>query len=228
MGLCVLAIPEDMAQLPPEKRAVVDLAGKAAWAFASQHPDAAAAGYQAIAGAVSQRARRALRLWPLPDGNGSDGGAGRVPEGIAEQPEALAGAAGVASLQIRQGTPDQAIETLHAALKIVPAKYHWLCHTDLGRANLDANNLDAAIANWRMPRGRCLPAPMCTSFWRKPTARRGAKRTPTGNGGIRKDKGPAGSPRRARAASFRVCGEELKPRQLPQRTIDVQYRISES
>jgi predicted Zn-dependent protease len=51
----------------------------------------------------------------------------------------------VASLQIRQGTPEQAIETLHAALKIVPAKYHWLCHTDLGRADLDANHPDAAI-----------------------------------------------------------------------------------
>ena len=51
----------------------------------------------------------------------------------------------IASLQIRQGTPEQAIETLHGALKVVPAKYHWLCHSDLGRANLDANNVDGAI-----------------------------------------------------------------------------------
>jgi Tfp pilus assembly protein PilF len=34
---------------------------------------------------------------------------------------------------------------LHAAMKVVPASYRWLCHTDLGRADLDANNLDAAI-----------------------------------------------------------------------------------
>ena len=48
MGLCVLAIPDDMAQLSPQRRAVVDLAGKAAWAFASQHPEQAAAGYKQL------------------------------------------------------------------------------------------------------------------------------------------------------------------------------------
>jgi len=50
-----------------------------------------------------------------------------------------------ASLQIRQGASEQAIESLRAALKIVPPKYHWRCHTELGRANLDANHPDAAI-----------------------------------------------------------------------------------
>ncbi len=42
MGLCALSIPEDVSQLTPQRRAVVDLAGKAAWAFASQRPEDAA------------------------------------------------------------------------------------------------------------------------------------------------------------------------------------------
>jgi predicted Zn-dependent protease len=51
----------------------------------------------------------------------------------------------IASIQIRQGTPEQAVETLRAAMKLAPAKYRWLCHTNLGRADLDANNVSAAI-----------------------------------------------------------------------------------
>ena len=49
MGLCALASPDDMGQLSPQRRAVVDLAGMAAWSFATQHPDrAAASGYRKL------------------------------------------------------------------------------------------------------------------------------------------------------------------------------------
>jgi tetratricopeptide (TPR) repeat protein len=46
MGFCALASPDDPAGITPERRAVVDLAGKAAWSFATQHPAAAAAAYR--------------------------------------------------------------------------------------------------------------------------------------------------------------------------------------
>ena len=52
----------------------------------------------------------------------------------------------IASIRIRQGAPEQAIESLRAALKTVPTNYRWLCHLNLGRANLDANNATAAIS----------------------------------------------------------------------------------
>jgi predicted Zn-dependent protease len=52
----------------------------------------------------------------------------------------------IASIQIRQGTPEKAIETLHAAMQAVPTKYRWLCHLNLGRADLDANDATAAIS----------------------------------------------------------------------------------
>jgi Tfp pilus assembly protein PilF len=53
---------------------------------------------------------------------------------------------GIASIQVRQGAPELALESLHAAMKAVPTKYRWLCHANLGRANLDANNVAATIS----------------------------------------------------------------------------------
>jgi tetratricopeptide (TPR) repeat protein len=145
MGLAVLAMPDDIAQLSPQKRAVVGLAGKAAWAFSTQHPEAAAAGY-----------RQLLEQYPNEPGvHYADGlylmetdlaaALAEFQKEVQNNPKHWPALLAIASLQIRQGAPEQAIETLHAALKIVPAKYHWLCHTDLGRADLDANNPDAAI-----------------------------------------------------------------------------------
>jgi len=145
MGLCVLASPDDMARLSPQRRAVVDLAGKAAWAFASQHPEAAAAGY-----------RQLLEQYPNEPGvHYADGlylmetdltaALAEFQKEVQNNPKHWPALLVIASLQIRQGAPEQAIESLHAAMKIVPPKYHWRCHTDLGRANLDANNLDAAV-----------------------------------------------------------------------------------
>jgi predicted Zn-dependent protease len=51
----------------------------------------------------------------------------------------------IASLQIRQGAAEKAIETLQTAMKIAPVKYRWLCHLNMGRAQLDANNAAAAV-----------------------------------------------------------------------------------
>ena len=145
MGLAVLAIPDDAAQLSPQRRAAVGLAGKAAWAFSTQHPEAAAAGY-----------RQLLEQYPNEPGvhyayglylmeTDLAAALAEFQKEVRNNPKHWPALLVVASLQIRQGTPEQAIETLHAALKIVPAKYHWLCHTDLGRADLDANHPDAAI-----------------------------------------------------------------------------------
>src|ERR1019366_7822568 len=57
MGLCALASPDDIAQITPQRRAVVDLAGKAAWALARQRHDVGAAGSRPF------RSGRARRNW---------------------------------------------------------------------------------------------------------------------------------------------------------------------
>ncbi|MEI9975465.1 MAG: hypothetical protein WDO73_27395 [Ignavibacteriota bacterium] len=85
IGLCVLASPEDVTQLSQPRRAVVNLAGKAAWAFATQHLDAAAAAVSTVIGAVPQRARRPLRVRTLSAGERSQGRARRVRKGSATQ-----------------------------------------------------------------------------------------------------------------------------------------------
>lgn len=146
MGLCALAIPGDLATLPPQRRAVADLAGKAAWAFATQHPDEAAAAYKQL---ISQ----------YPDEPGVHYAYGLflietdARQALAEfqkeaqtNPKHWPALLVIASLEIRQGDPQKAIESLRAATKAAPAKYHWLCHLNLGRADLEANNSAAAIS----------------------------------------------------------------------------------
>lgn len=145
MGLCVLAAPDDMAQLAPQKRAVVDLAGKAAWAFASQHPDLAAAGYRQLLAQYPNEpgVHYAYGLYLME--TDLEAALAEFQKEVHNNPKHWPALLVVASLEMRQDAPDAAIESLHAAMKIVPARYHWLCHTDLGRANLGANNLDVAI-----------------------------------------------------------------------------------
>jgi predicted Zn-dependent protease len=123
----------------------VDLAGKAAWAFASQHPDAAAAGYRQLLAQYPNEpgVHYAYGLYLME--TDLEAARGEFQKEVQNNPKHWPALLAMASLQMRQGSPEQAIETLNAAMKIVPAKYHWLCHTDLGRANLDANNLAAAI-----------------------------------------------------------------------------------
>jgi len=147
MGLCALASPDDMGQLSPQRRPVVDLAGKAAWSFATQHPDRAAAGY-----------RQLLMQYPAEPGVHYAYGLflmeTDIKQALAEfqkeaqnNPKHWPSLLVIAFIQIRQGTPEQAIESLHAAMKAVPVKYRWLYHLNLGRANLDANNTTAAISD---------------------------------------------------------------------------------
>jgi predicted Zn-dependent protease len=146
MGLCALASDDDMSKLSAERRAVVDLAGKAAWCFATQHPDAAAAAY-----------RQLLTQYPKEPGVHYAYGLFLLETDIKEalvefqkevqnNPKHWPALLVIATIQIRQGTPEKAIESSNAALKIAPPKYRWLCHVNLGRANLDTNNVTTAIS----------------------------------------------------------------------------------
>lgn len=146
MGLCVLASADDIAALPPARRAVVDLAGKAAWSFATQHPETAGAAYRQL-------------LAQYPNEHGVHYAYGLflmetdVKQALAEfqkevqiDPKHWPALLVIASLEIRRGAPEKAIESIQAAMKSVPAKYRWLCHLNWGRANLDTNNAAGAIS----------------------------------------------------------------------------------
>ena len=156
MGLCALASPDDIAAIPPKRRATVDLAGKAAWSFATQHPDAAAAAY-----------RQLLTQYPSEPGVHYAYGLFLMETDVTHalvefqkevenNPKHWPAMLVIASLQIRQGAPEKAVESIQTAMKVTPAKYRWLCHLDLGRAHLDANQIAAAISELE-PAARQMP-----------------------------------------------------------------------
>ena len=164
MGLCVLAIPDDLTKLSPQRRAVVDLAGKAAWAYSSQHPDVAAAGYRQLIAQYPNEpgVHYAYGLYLME--TDLTAALAEFHKEAQNNPKHWPALLVIGSLQIRQGMPDLAIESLHAALKIAPAKYHWLCHTDLGRANLDANHIAAAVTELENA-GRQMPSSANVHFF---------------------------------------------------------------
>jgi tetratricopeptide (TPR) repeat protein len=146
MGLCALASPDDIAAIPPKRRAVVDLAGKAAWAFATEHPDAAAAGYKQLLAQYPTEpgVHYAYGLYLME--TDSEAALLEFQKEAQSNPKHWPALLVIASIQIRQGAPQKAIESLRAALKAVPTNYRWLCHLSLGRANLDANDVTGAVS----------------------------------------------------------------------------------
>lgn len=146
MGLCALGSPDDIAAIQPKRRAVVDLAGKAAWAFATQHPDAAAAGYKQLLAQYPTEpgVHYAYGLYLME--TDSEAALVEFQKEAQSNPKHWPALLAIASIQIRQGAPQKAIESLRAALKSVPTNYRWLCHLNLGRANLDANDVPGAVS----------------------------------------------------------------------------------
>ena len=148
MGLCATAVPQALSELSPERRAVVALAGKAAWDLVSQRPTEAAASYREL-------------LQRYPDEPGvhyayglffmeTDLKAAFVEFGkeVQKYPQNWTAEVVYGSMQGRNGDTDGALLSLRQALKSAPPKYRWLCHAELGRANLTAGNLDASISEF--------------------------------------------------------------------------------
>ncbi|MGA7235977.1 MAG: tetratricopeptide repeat protein [Bryobacteraceae bacterium] len=146
MGLVALASPDDLATILPKRRAVVDLAGKAAWAFATEHPDAAAAAYKELLAQYPTEpgVHYAYGLYLME--TDSEAALAEFQKEAQNNPKHWPALLVIASIRLRQGAPEQAIDSLRAALKTVPTNYRWLCHLNLGRANLDANNATSAIS----------------------------------------------------------------------------------
>lgn len=149
MGLCALGMPAALSELSPQRRAVVALAGKAAWALADQRPADATAAY-----------RQLLQQFPNERGvhyaNGlylmeTDLTAAlrEFQQEVRNNPDHWPALIVLGSLQIRQGAAEAAIQTVRHALKIVPARHRWLCHAELGQAHMAADDLDAAILEFQ-------------------------------------------------------------------------------
>ena len=145
MGLCALALPDTSDQLSPQRRAVVDMAGKAAWDSVTLHPEEAKAGYLKL-----------IEQYPTEPGVHNAYGLylmetdltaalAEFRKEVQQTPKHWPAMMLIASMEIRQGEGEQALATLRDAMKIIPARYRWLCHAEMGRANMTADKLDAAI-----------------------------------------------------------------------------------
>ena len=144
-GLCALGSASDLAQLAPERRAVVGAAGKAAWAFVAKRPDAAAAYQQLLAQYPTQPGvHYATGLFLMETGD--KGALAEFQKELQTNPKHWPAMLAMATIEIRQGAPEKAMEAVQAATKIAPPKLRWLCHLYLGRANLDLKNNTSAIS----------------------------------------------------------------------------------
>jgi Flp pilus assembly protein TadD len=145
MGLCSLAVPQSPAGLTPERRAVVDLAGKAAWDLASQRPAEAAEAYKALLAKYNAEpgVHYAYGLYLMETDLGA--ALAEFKKEVERNPKHWPALIVMGSTETRQGDTEGAIQALRQGLKLMPVKYRWIGHAELGRAQLTAGNVDQAI-----------------------------------------------------------------------------------
>lgn len=145
MGLAALGVDRDPAALNPERREIVQMAGKAAWAGGTGRPEEALKGYDELIRrfpkAPGVHNARALYLMESDPKAALEG----FLEEVRNTPDHWPALLMLANLQIRQGTPDEALKNLERALELVPVNYRWICHASIGQAHLTAGRLDQAI-----------------------------------------------------------------------------------
>jgi tetratricopeptide (TPR) repeat protein len=145
MGLAALGVDRDPAALTPERREIVQMAGKAAWAGGTGRPEEALKGYDELVRrfpkAPGVHNARALYLMESDPKTALEG----FLEEVRNTPDHWPALLMLANLQIRQGTPDEALKNLERALELVPVNYRWICHASIGQAHLTAGRLDQAI-----------------------------------------------------------------------------------
>lgn len=145
VGLCALAIPHDVAELPEKTRHVVDMAGKAMWAATSQRPKDAEEGFRQLLEQYPNEpgAHYAYGLYLL-DTN-QHAALEQFQKELNANPTHWPTLLVSAFLETRQGAPDLALQLAQRARKLVPASYIWLCDAEMGRALLAKDEAEKAV-----------------------------------------------------------------------------------
>lgn len=146
MGLCSLAVPQAAGELTPARRAVVDLAGKAAWDLVSQRPAEAAAAYKELLAKhdAEPGVHYAYGLYLMETDLAA--ALAEFRKEVAQNPKHWPALVVMGSTETRQGDADAAIQTLRQGLKLMPVPYRWIGHAELGRAQMTAGNVEQAMA----------------------------------------------------------------------------------
>jgi tetratricopeptide (TPR) repeat protein len=175
MGLCAMGIAKSASELSPERRAVVELAGKAAWEGASQRPAAAAAAYRELLERYPNEAgvHYAYGLYLMETDLAR--ALAEFQKEVQSNPEHWPALIETGSLQVRQGSPEEGLAPLRRAMKVVPARHRWLCHAELGRANMTAGHVEAAIGEFETAR-RLMPGNAQVHFFLAQVYRRAGRK----------------------------------------------------
>jgi len=149
MGLAALGISSKLADLPPEKRAVIEMTGKAAWALAGQHPTEAAEAYKQLVERYPNEPGVHYAVGLYYTETDMNAALGEFQKEVKANPKHWPSLIVIGSLNVRLGEGAAALEALRQAIKYAPAKYRWLCHLEMGRAQLISDQVDAAIAEFQ-------------------------------------------------------------------------------
>jgi len=148
MGLCAMAVPSSVAELTPARRAVVAAAGKAAWASASKRPAEAAAGYRALLERYPDEPGVHYAYGLYLEETDLTAALAEFQKELARSPKHWPTLIVTGGLYTRQGNPAEGAKLLRAALQNAPARYRWLVHAELGRAEMTAGNLQPATSEF--------------------------------------------------------------------------------
>ena len=157
MGLGSLAMPETLAGMSPQRRAVVELAGTAMWNLVGQKPAEAAAAYQQLLSRYPDEpgVHYAYGLYFME--TDMTAALAEFRKEVAKNPRHWPSLIVIGSMEARQGDGDAAVKTLRDAMKVIPTRYRWLGHAELGRAWLTAGNTDSAISEFETS-ARAMPS----------------------------------------------------------------------
>jgi tetratricopeptide (TPR) repeat protein len=148
VGLCALASGDQPAQLSPERRKVVDLAGGAIWDAASQRSEQAVEAFKTLMATYPNEpgVHYAHGLYLME----SDpiAALAEFEKEIAAYPRHWPSLLIAAHLQTAQGSPELAIRSVDAASKLAPAGYRWLCEAEVGRALLSMDQAAKSIPHF--------------------------------------------------------------------------------
>lgn len=145
VGLCALALAAEPSRLPESKRKVVDLAGRAMWAAASQRPKDAKEGFDQLLATYPNEpgVHYAAGLF-LMDSD-QRGALLEFEKELRANPNHWPTLLAAAFLETRQGTPEVAMQFAERARKLAPANYSWLCDAEVGRALLAQDQPEKAV-----------------------------------------------------------------------------------
>ena len=142
-GLGTLGISSDPQQLSASKQELVNLAGKAAWAYAAQRPDEAKANFDALVEKYPSEpgVHYAYGIFLAP--RNPEAALAEFQKELKSNPTHVYARLQTAFLELKAGNADSAVADAREAVKLDGANY--LAHTALGRALSSTGQTDAAI-----------------------------------------------------------------------------------